>query len=365
MARLTLHDFYRTGQQDAANVFDKSDVRDALHDHPGYTDAQLLADILDQTYDVNAPATKTRWIADQDDFEGLDPERAWASYQRGWADRALAYIKDWRPAIEREHLASNPRRKGTKPMSRHNPDDFDDDIKDGMARAIWVTSFADWVEGLPKAQQRELAPGGGDWNDAAGETPRSALEAGQALVELYEQANDKPIADLFRTAAQADGRKPSSRLADLFGHALAMQALGTGVAWTDDHKPFPLKRIHFQAWLDASPDDDRDAWRVDWSPRSMANPAGFTNAQMVAMQDEVHAQNRRGLAHGLTEHMLEAIKGAHDFAEIQERIASLNRRRVITNAAAQTLNALVRDLRRVSAEAATSNPRPRGRKGAR
>lgn len=276
MARLTLHDFYRTGQQDAANVFDKSDVRDALHDHPGYTDAQLLADILDQTYDVNAPATKTRWIADQDDFEGLDPERAWASYQRGWADQALAYIKDWRPAIEREHLESNPRRKGTKPMSRRNPDNFDDDIKNGMARAIWVTSFADWVGELPKAQQRELAPGGGDWNDAAGETPRSALEAGQALIELYEQANDKPIADLFRTAAQADGRKPSSRLADLFGHALAMQALGTGVAWTDDHKSFPLKRIHFQAWLDASPDDDRDAWRVDWSPRSMANPAAPT-----------------------------------------------------------------------------------------
>ncbi|HLU38119.1 MAG TPA: hypothetical protein VK081_01965 [Planctomycetota bacterium] len=363
MARLTLHDFYRTGQQDAANVFGQDEVREALREHPSYTDRQILDDILEHTYGVNDPQTKAAWIADQE-LEGLDPDKAWASYQRGWSDRAMSYIRDWRPAIVRAQLESNPRKA---PMSRRNPDDFDDSIKDGMARAIWVSAFADWVQELPKAQRRELAPGAGaDWNDAAGETPRSALEAGQALLELYEQANDKPIGDLFRTAAQADGRKPTDRLADLFGHALAMQALGTGVAWTDDHKPFPLKRVQFQAWLDADPDDDRDRWRVDWSPRSMANPAGgggFTNAQMVAMQDEVHAQNRRGLAHGLTEHLLGALKGARDFADIQERIASLNRRRVITNADAQTLGRMVTHLRRVSAAALTSNPRPRGARG--
>lgn len=375
MDRLTLHDFYRTGQQDCVNVFDKDDVREAIRLHPGYSDQQILRDILEHTYDVFAPETKARWIADfgERDFEGINPNRAWESYQNGWGDRALAYIKDWRPKIEREqreHLESNPRRRKKSPMSRRNPDDFDDSIKDGMARAIWVTSFADWVGGMPKAQQRELGAGsGGDWNDAAGETPRSADEAGQALLELYERANDQSIADLFRAAAQADGRKPSARLADLFGHALAMQALGTGVAWTDDHKPFPLKRIHFQAWVDGDP-DDRDGWRVDWSPRSMANPAQpgfarFTNAQMVAMQDEIHAQNRRGLSNALTEHLLEAIKGADNFYVISDRIARLNRKRIITNEETERLNWLVGALRRASAAAATSNPRPRGRKGAR
>ena len=140
-------------------------------------------------------------------------------------------------------------------------------------RAIWVTSFADWVKSLPRQQQRDLGAGPGeDWNDAAGETPRSALEAAQSLIDLYERTNG-PIGALFLVAAQADKRKPSDRLADLFGHALAMQALDTGVAWTDSHRPFPLKRVNFQAWLDASPDDDREHWRVDWSPRSMANPA--------------------------------------------------------------------------------------------
>lgn len=366
--RLTLQDFYRTGQQDAANVFGMDEVREALREHPQFTDQQLLADILEHTYDVHAPATKAAWIADQD-FEGLDPQRAWDAYQRGWADVALGYIRDWRPRLAREALKHNPapRRHRKDSMRRPNPDDdFDDAIKDGMARAIWVTSFADWVQKLPRQQQRELGAGqGGDWNDAAGETPRSAIEAAQALIDLYERTNG-PIGALFLVAAQADKRKPTDRLADLFGHALAMQALGTGVAWTDDHRPFPLKRVDFEAWLDA-PDDDRDRWRVDWSPRSMANPAGrFTNAQMVAMQDAVHAQNRRGLDHQLTEHMLEVLKGAADFADIQDRLAALNRRRTLTNAQIKTLERILPELRRVSAAALTSNwpgrsrPRHRG-----
>lgn len=153
---------------------------------------------------------------------------------------------------------------------RRNPGrvvaDHTDEILEGMTRAIWVTSYADWVEGLSAPKRRDLLPGRGeDWNDVAPDADRSAGDAARALALRLEEANGCSLHELYQRACKADGQSPSAALADSFGHYMAMQALETGVRWDDDHAPFPLRMVPLQAWLD----DDQ----IMWSPRSFANPA--------------------------------------------------------------------------------------------
>jgi hypothetical protein len=154
---------------------------------------------------------------------------------------------------------------------RRNPagdDGHEDDVLEGVARAIWLTTYADYVMELPRAQQRELGPGqGGNWNDVAPETPPTAMDAARQLVELIEEANEQQIPTLLQQAAAADRKRSiSTRYAAQFGHYLAMQALGTGTSWFDDHGAFPLKVPHFQATT-------YDGESVEWSPRNMRNPS--------------------------------------------------------------------------------------------
>lgn len=325
--RLAVFDFYRTGQQDCANMFGKDEVRDALREHPRYDDRRLLADILENVYAVGDPETKQRWLADQD-FEGLDPEKCWTAYQRGWADQALGYIRAWRPGLiaesaERENPdpkdatmfkhRTNPRHgrpQKTYTVVRVNRDNADtyavegsdasararaleisgadpgdqveyavvqatdagaarlqgrgwrpfpggavenprdqtrEAILGGMASALWVTSWASYCEELSPARQAKLREeglipgGGGDWADAAPSTPPTAQLAAKRLAQAFEERNGVTIQKLFERAMEADGGVGTSKKADLFGHYLAMQALGNGVSWFDDHAQFPLE----------------------------------------------------------------------------------------------------------------------------
>lgn len=53
-------------------------------------------------------------------------------------------------------------------------------------------------------------------------------------------ANRLPVAALAFRAAEADGQDFEDLDAREFGHYLAMQALGHGVSWFDDHARFAL-----------------------------------------------------------------------------------------------------------------------------
>lgn len=334
--RLAVFDFYRTGQQDCANVFGKDEVRDALRQHPRYSDQLLLDDILANDYAVTDPETKARWLAEQD-FEGLDPEKCWTAYQRGWADQALTFIKGWRPSLlaeiaERENPPKdatmfkhrhrqNPHRAGTQAytvvrVNRDNGDTYAvegsdaaararavrlanadpadtleytvvqatdagaarllgrrwqalpgaavanprdatlDTILAGMARALWVTSWASYCEELePRRRQKlrdeGLIPGpGGDWDDAAPETPPTASLGAKRLARAFEERNGAPIQQLFERAMDADQGVGTSKEAELFGHYLAMQAMGEGVSWFGDHAKFPLEFPRASAFYD-------------------------------------------------------------------------------------------------------------------
>ena len=182
-----------------------------------------------------------------------------------------------------EYMRLSGREKAPAPFPRGNPEStFDSDILEGMARALWVTSYADWVEQQDVTAQRELgARGGQDWNDVAPETPESASDAARDLYLAISRANDKSPVDLLGEALRADGKKFSSSLADSFGHYLAMQALGHGVSWFDDHAQFRLKVPGFEAYCP-------DGMDLDWSPKKLStqNPAKTRGGNAVSINYE-------------------------------------------------------------------------------
>ena len=134
-----------------------------------------------------------------------------------------------------------------------------------MARTLWVAAYADEVEERAaegdEAADSAMARNGADWMVIAPETPDEARTMAAKLCVEVEQLNGRTLEDGFTVALVADllGRVPSrarsihrespvdaaDRLADTFGHYLAMQALGHGVSWEDDHAEMPLKLPYF------------------------------------------------------------------------------------------------------------------------
>lgn len=174
-------------------------------------------------------------------------------------------------SIERaKHVA---RHGGTGASKNPGGERFDTDILGGMEKAIWVTSWASWVEEMSKEERKAHGDvpvnlSGINWEKAAPGAPGSALEAAEDLYTLIERANGKTPGELFQRACEVDGCKWKDSNAELFGHYLAMQAMGHGVSWFDDHKEFPLKfPRHFEA-------STHDGEEVDWSPKVRSTQNG-------------------------------------------------------------------------------------------
>lgn len=142
-------------------------------------------------------------------------------------------------------------------------------IVDGMAKALYVEAYASEVEANEIAGD---SPGQGeDWFDYAPSTPDYARERALMLAGKVENENGMSLVCLIYQAAKADGistdgaddkrypdgeierywyeRMEGKRLnyAESFGHYLAMQCLGHGVSWFDDHEDFPLKTVHAES----------------------------------------------------------------------------------------------------------------------
>jgi hypothetical protein len=125
---------------------------------------------------------------------------------------------------------------------------FRDSFLEGAARAFFVTAYADHVENCDDFDDDHdyAKPGpGGDWCDSAPEAPPNAYAlAGELWAKLAaanpDGAGVYTLADL---AAEADGKAID---AESFGHYLAMQAMGHGVSWFDDHKRFPMVIPHME-----------------------------------------------------------------------------------------------------------------------
>ncbi len=160
-------------------------------------------------------------------------------------------------------------------------------ILEGMARTLWIVAYATFVETWhddntdEEDETREDAPErpgvGENWSDVAPETPDVFLEqVAPELAMLYATSNGvNRILDLFETALRADheneevswGEYPAGFTseekreydqeffltpADLFGYGLAMQAMGEGVSWFDDHAQFDLVIPRFEVHYDGT-----------------------------------------------------------------------------------------------------------------
>jgi hypothetical protein len=120
-----------------------------------------------------------------------------------------------------------------------------DDIRNGMARALWITAYANWADEHAGEPGVVRATHGADWADVAPETPEAAEEAAAELETLFVAANRVSMADIWRRA-----KIKTQRETFLFGHYMAMQALGEGVSWFDDHPEFEVRFPRFECHYD-------------------------------------------------------------------------------------------------------------------
>ena len=131
---------------------------------------------------------------------------------------------------------------------------FRDSFLEGAARAFFVMAYADFVEEGHSTDNdltdddraaRLALPrpgGGGDWYDHAPATPPNAYAlAGEMWAELHAANGEAGVYSLALRAEAADGVAPDP---EEFGRDLAMQYMGTGVSWFDDHAKFEIKVPH-------------------------------------------------------------------------------------------------------------------------
>lgn len=125
-------------------------------------------------------------------------------------------------------------------MRRDFDNTFIEEFSDGAARAAFVSSWGDHEE------ERGKTYSGLDLMDVAPSTPLSAYVWAGQLIGALEAANHESIFVLGSRAAKADGEDWDSFDGQDLGHYLAMEALGHGVSWFDDHKKFKLKFPHME-----------------------------------------------------------------------------------------------------------------------
>jgi hypothetical protein len=99
-----------------------------------------------------------------------------------------------------------------------------------FARTIFVTRWADVVE----EEGRKLS--GLDLFKAAPKTLDAARRRAQEWMEEFEKENGLSVIRARELVLERDPKAHGSSVSD-FAHALAMEAMGSGVSWSDDYKP--------------------------------------------------------------------------------------------------------------------------------
>lgn len=167
-----------------------------------------------------------------------------------------------------------------------------EDFIEGAARAMFVSAWADYMENNcahcgenveeqhslgnlceddPKRECKGHSFPGVELMDIAPEAPREAKYEAAILLGKIEQLNGVSLAVVVHRARVADcvedgthkhegsylnqhdgpgeDRCKSIDVKD-FGHYLAMQSLGHGVSWFDDHAQFDLKLPHIEFYYE-------------------------------------------------------------------------------------------------------------------
>lgn len=154
-------------------------------------------------------------------------------------------------------------------MARRNPGiedvekELDENIRDGMADALWESAYATWAEEAYRDATKGRGTGYSLRNmlESMPPTPKVARKAASDLAQLiadaHKGAGHYPLVRLLELAFEAQtgrvlGLEPATPVVDLgwnepseatlsdlamsFGFLLAMQSMGNGVSWFDDHK---------------------------------------------------------------------------------------------------------------------------------
>lgn len=157
-------------------------------------------------------------------------------------DPEQRYPRETKP----HHFAVN--RRALRP---NQGDDLRDEIAEGAARAFFVDRWTNEAEELGHS-----FGGGTDVMDVAPETPPEVLPYAEQFLDVVQQLNGRTVTQLYEEHDEAASGPTASP--DVFGHYLAMQAMGHGVSWYDDYPVPPSGEVrvpHAELWLYVDPDD--------------------------------------------------------------------------------------------------------------
>lgn len=140
-----------------------------------------------------------------------------------------------------------------------SPEQVREAIVTEMARTFFVTSYADAWDRKELPPKAPHAGPGDEWFACAPEeTPMAARLLADSLVKAIEEHDDIRLEEVFQKNASLPDGHLCEPTADSFGYCLAMECLGHGVGWADDHPEHGIKLPYLECWLETVKTDSRD-----------------------------------------------------------------------------------------------------------
>lgn len=113
-------------------------------------------------------------------------------------------------------------------------------IRESMAKAFFAAAWADWQDKYGDG----VGMGVEIMDVIPDEYPQSAYDAADKLITGMEKINGMSIERIFEICRDEPGDHRGEPDEDEFGHYMAMQSMGHGVSWDDNHPSmFYAKRI--------------------------------------------------------------------------------------------------------------------------
>jgi hypothetical protein len=111
-----------------------------------------------------------------------------------------------------------------------------------MARALFVEAWylrETYRKEDTGRSRLDRIPQGGNLMDYAPKTSPAARKIAKVFAAKLETTAGLPLPVLYLLAAHAPGRHTREPTPEDFGHDLAMEGMGHGVSWEDDHPKIP------------------------------------------------------------------------------------------------------------------------------
>jgi len=168
-------------------------------------------------------------------------------YRLGHGTFSKAEIDELRYMLRAFKLALTQHRGGARATVR-DPG-LRKQIVDSMARAFFASAWAEGEEEKPDFFEKGYGGHGHGRGvnimDVAPPTSRNAYKHAEFVAKQIERENRKSLGELYVKAAEIGGRHDKSPNPGDFGYYLAMESMGHGVSWYDDHPEFGMKEIPY------------------------------------------------------------------------------------------------------------------------